>query len=357
MRETSEEHSDTHWPEIIGHKSFERSFVEAQHRDRLHHAWLLTGPKGIGKAALALRATAWLMAEDAASGGYGGVETGFTVASGDSGAKLVRNGAHPDLNVVAPLKEDNKSGQIKIDQIRSLIPFMMHKPGRAGWRVAIIDSMDEVNRNGANALLKMLEEPPERTVLFLLSSRPGRLPPTIRSRCRVARLSPLSRDESDDVLRQIWPDADAEQLKILSILSEGAPGRALMLAESGAADCYQAACALLSEDRLDRAALVTICGKWGKGGAAGKDTRLGATMLIERLLRLSALRVAGASIPDVCGFEDRVIDAMSRRHTGQKLAEMQNDFSREAAQADSLYLDFALFLSRQLTRFHQKSLP
>ncbi|MEK9924863.1 MAG: hypothetical protein VW736_04455, partial [Alphaproteobacteria bacterium] len=231
MRETSEDHSDTHWPEIIGHKSFERSFVEAQHRDRLHHAWLLTGPKGIGKAALALRATAWLMAEDAASGGYGGVDTGFTLASGDSGAKLVRNGAHPDLNVVAPLKEDNKSGQIKIDQIRALIPFMMHKPGRAGWRVAIIDSMDEVNRNGANALLKMLEEPPERTVLFLLSSRPGRLPPTIRSRCRVARLSPISRDESDDVLRQIWPDADVEQLKILSILSEGAPGRALMLAE------------------------------------------------------------------------------------------------------------------------------
>jgi hypothetical protein len=130
-----------------------------------------------------------------------------------------------------------------------------------------------------------------------------------------------------------------------------------MLAESGAADCYQAACALLAEDRLDRAAFATICGKWGKGGAAGKNSRQGAIMLLERLLRLCALAASGVSLPPCCQFEERVIAVLCQRHVAGRLAEMQSEFSQKAAQADALYLDFAQFLTRQLTAFHRKSLP
>ena len=106
----------------------------------------------------------------------------------DAGANLVLKGSHPDYKIIVPQTDDNKSGEIKIDQIRELHPFMMHNPARGGWRVAIIDSMDDVNRNGANALLKLLEEPPEQAILFLIASHTGHLPPTIRSRCRKAGL-------------------------------------------------------------------------------------------------------------------------------------------------------------------------
>ena len=111
---------------------------------------------------------------------------------------------------------------------------MAHKSARGRFRVTVIDSMDEVNRNGANAMLKLLEEPTENSVILLISSRPGQLPPTIRSRCRVVRLSPLDSPSCRDVLSKKWPDADSKQVDLLSAF-QGAPGRAVSLAESGAA--------------------------------------------------------------------------------------------------------------------------
>ncbi len=342
---------------IFGHSGFEQDFASALAQERMHHAWLLTGPRGIGKAQLALRAAAWLLAESNGDPLTAEETTIPEVNQTDPGVMLVSNGAHPDLKIVAPLKEDNKSGQIKIDQIRELLPFMMHKPGRGGWRVAIIDSMDEVNRNGSNALLKFLEEPPERTVLFLISSLLGRLLPTIRSRCRVARMAALDESDSLAVIRSILPDADDKQRGILTTVGEGAPGRAVMLAESGAVTCYQAALALLAEEWLDQAALATVCGKWGKGGAAGKNSREGAIMLLERLLRLSALAASGVSLPICCQFEERVILVLCARHSALRLAELHSEFSQKAAQANSLNLDFGQFLKHQLVVFHQKSLP
>lgn len=348
-------------PAVIGHTAFGADLAVARHSGRMHHAWLLTGPHGIGKASAAVEAAAWLMAENEPVTMFDDVPPAFEIDPHDPGTNLVFNGAHPDLMVIRPALEDNKSGQIKIDQIRGLVPFMMHKPGRGGWRVAIVDAMDQVNRNGANAMLKFLEEPPEKTVIFLICARPGRLPPTIRSRCRLVRMSALDPAACQSVLEGIWPEADATQIDLLTKLSEGAPGRAVMLAESGAADCYQAACAILSADRLDVPALASICGKWGQGSAAGKASRDGAIILLERLLRGAALFSATgqSALQNVtfCDFEKRVIDALCMRHSAETLASMQSKFSREAARAEGLYADFAHFLLRQITEFHRKSLP
>ncbi len=347
----------TQLPTISGHSGFQRDFVNAMAQGRMQHAWLLTGPCGIGKAQVALRAAAWLLAENQIQPLPAEMPKGFEIDPVDPGVTLVLNQTHPDLKIVAPLEEENKSGQIKIEQIRALLPFLMHKPGRGGWRIAIIDSMDAVNRNGSNALLKMLEEPPQKTVLFLIASRPGQLPPTIRSRCRIARMTALDQDSSAAVIADIWPDADLSQRELLTILCEGAPGKALMLAKSGAPDFYQAACSLLAEDRLDRAALAMLCRKWVKGGAAGKLSRGGVTMLLERLLRLAALAASGVNFSPCCQFELSVIAALRRRHSAGRLAEMQCEFSQKATQADALYLDFAHFLTRQMETFHRKSLP
>ncbi len=347
----------TQLPAISGHAGFQRDFVKAMVQGRMHHAWLLAGPRGIGKAQVALRAAALLLAENQSQSPPAEIPKSFEIDPADPGVTLVLNCAHPDLKIVAPLEEDNKSGQIKVEQIRALLPFMMHTPGRGGWRIAIIDSMDAVNRNGSNALLKMLEEPPQKTVLFLITSRPGQLPPTIRSRCRVARMTSLDQDSSASVIADIWPDADLSQRELLTILGEGAPGRAVMLANSGAADFYEAACSLMAEDWLDRAALATLCSKWGNSGATGKLSRESVIMLLERLLRLAALAASGVERSPCCQFELSVIAALCQRHSAGRLAEMQNEFSQNAAQADALYLDFEQFLTRQVETFHRKSLP
>ena len=342
-----------------GHESFTSALRDAIDGGRAAHGWLLTGPQGIGKAAMACMAAAWLLRErDEAPALIGGGVVAVDPA--DPGSNLVCKGHHPDLLVIRPELKDNKSGQIKLEQIRKLVGFMGHRPGRGGWRVAIIDSMDQVNRNGANALLKLLEEPPEKTMLFLVASRPGRLPPTIRSRCRVVRIAPPDESLCRDVIAARLPDISETRAEDLARLSEAAPGRALSLADSQSDDFYRTACALLSEQRFDMAAAATLCDKWGRGGAEGQPLRDGAIWLICRLLRLAAVRAGAGQDHDalaVCGFEEAAISRLVTHHDAGTLAERHATFLRSAGQMDGLYLDFGHFLSRELAALGGKSLP
>jgi DNA polymerase-3 subunit delta' len=282
---------------------------------------------------------------------------GFSFSTDDPGSKLVFNGAHPDYLAIAPVLDDNKSGQIKIDQIRAMVPFLAHKPARGGFRVIVIDSMDEVNRNGANAMLKLLEEPPENSVILLVSSRPGQLPPTIRSRCRVVRLTPLDTLSCRDVLTKKLPDVDAKQLNLLAQLCAGAPGRAISLAESGASDCYQLACSLLAESKTNVSAMAALTGKWGRGAAAGRISREGAVFCLERLLRLAALTASGRNPLVLCDFEVPAIRLLCGRHSSTQLAVFHGEFLRGSARAEALYMDFSQFLLRQMIKLSEKTLP
>ena len=343
---------------MYGHVDFKTALASARTSERMHHAWLLTGPNGIGKASMAYIAAAWLLSDATPSDSlFGDMPADLSLDLDDSGTNQVLNGAHPDFMAIYPREEDNKSGQIKIDQIRAMHPFMMHKPGRGKMRVAVIDSMDEINRNGANAMLKLLEEPPENTVIFLISSRPGRLPPTILSRCRVFRMQPLGHDDCRDALASILPDADENQINLLVQLCDGAPGRAVSLAQSGAADCYQAVCALMASQTLDITALSTLCGKWGKGGGVGRESREGAVYLLERLLAKAARHKASATAQDIGGFEAPVLNLLCEGHSVAQLAELHHNFVAAAAPAEALYLDFPHFLLSQITQMHQKQLP
>ena len=255
---------------VVGHRDFIETIGSSMAAGRIHHAWLLIGPRGIGKATVARLAAAWLLSEKHSDVNlFDDKVLPVSMLRDDPGSKLVFNGAHPDYLSIAPVLDDNKSGQIKIDQIRAMVPFMAHKPARGGFRVTVIDSMEEVNRNGANAMLKLLEEPPENSVILIVSSRPGQLPPTIRSRCRVVRLSPLDALSCRDVLKKKWHDSNLKQVELLAQLCVGAPGRAISLAESGAADCYQVACSLLAEPKLNVRAMAALTSKWGRGAVAG----------------------------------------------------------------------------------------
>jgi DNA polymerase III subunit delta' len=175
----------------------EAVLLDAYRSGKLHHAWLLTGPEGIGKATLAYRFARFLLTHpDPNSADVAKAKT-LAVAADHPVAGQVARMSHPDVSVIRRgLTKDGKSlrGEIAVDDVRDGLSIFRVTSGAGGWRIVIVDAADDLNRSSANALLKMLEEPPARAVFLLIAHRPGSLLPTIRSRCRVLRVPALDED-------------------------------------------------------------------------------------------------------------------------------------------------------------------
>lgn len=243
---------------VRGHRAAINAFLAASTGGALHHAWLLAGPLGVGKATFAEAAALRLLA-DAMTPGT--LPSGLAVPEDHPAARLAAAGSHPDLRVLRRLpkkdKEDELARSITVDQIRSLGPFLGTMPSLSPRRVIVIDAADDLERPGAsNALLKSLEEPPAGTVFLLVSHAPGRLLPTIRSRCRLLRFDPLGDEDMAAVLARALPDADADERAALVRIGEGAPGRAIGYAglDLGAIDQAVEAIARDGDPRLERRA-------------------------------------------------------------------------------------------------------
>ncbi len=214
-------------PHLMGHVAAERAMLEAMRGGRLHHAWLMTGPDGVGKATLAFRFARRLLA--------GGAET-LDLEVGHPVFRRVAAGSHADLLTVEREWDEKKKRlkkNISADRAREIPGFLHLTPAEGGWRVVIVDGAEDVNPQSANALLKVLEEPPARAVLLLVSASPGRLLPTIRSRCRHLALEALPEADMERVLSLYLPSMPAAERAHLASLAQGSPGRALNLAEHG----------------------------------------------------------------------------------------------------------------------------
>jgi DNA polymerase III subunit delta' len=213
--------------EMFGHNEAEAAMAESLTSGRTHHAWLITGPKGVGKATLAYRFARRLL------GARGLDDRPLACDPDDPVVRKIAAGAHPDLRTATRL--DPEKYEVKRDvsvlSVRTLTNFFtMKADGASGVRVGIVDAADDMNANAANALLKTLEEPPPGGVLILISHMPGRLLPTIRSRCRKLTLSPLSAPE----LAAALPEIDA----VSRALARGCPGRAKALSALGGGKLY-----------------------------------------------------------------------------------------------------------------------
>lgn len=212
---------------LHGHDSAVAAFRSALDGGRLHHAWLIAGPEGIGKALFADKAALRVLAQ-----GQGPAvdKPGLDVPDEHPAAHLVAAGAHPDLMRLERLTKENGTElarSVTVDQVRSLQRLFATTASMSPWRAVVIDSVDDLERNAANALLKNLEEPPPNAVFLLVSHSPARLAPTIRSRCRLLRLAPLKSDAMTSALRSALPDADQDEIAQLVEVGAGAPGRAI----------------------------------------------------------------------------------------------------------------------------------
>ncbi len=260
----------------------EAAFLDALGKGRLHHAWLLCGPEGTGKASFAYRATRRLLgAEPDPSRGLLGARPDDPVA------RLVAAQSHPDLLVMERAVEGGKTKKsISVDQARDLPEFFSKSPSQARYRVAIIDAADDLNLNAANALLKILEEPPERGLLFLVAHSPGRLLATIRSRCRRLAFPVWPQHALEELVRNRTGVGSTEAFRI-GAMAGGSPGRSLALASGATLEADQLAQTWVSTPTVDRAEVLAVADRFrGPEGQERFETlmdRLAAAVKVKAL--------------------------------------------------------------------------
>ena len=210
---------------LFGHDEAVAAFRASRDSGRLHHAWLLAGPRGVGKALFADKAALGILVGAAAAD-----DAGLDIPDDHPAARLIAAGSHPDLMRLERLVKESGTDlarSITVDQVRSLQRLFATTASMSPWRAVVVDAIDDLEPGGANALLKNLEEPPPNTVFLLVSHAPERLLATIRSRCRLLRFAPLADDVMASALGAALPDADAAEIATLVAIGAGAPGKAI----------------------------------------------------------------------------------------------------------------------------------
>jgi DNA polymerase-3 subunit delta' len=325
-------------PDLMGHDAAETALRHLVASRRLPHALLITGPRGIGKATLAYRFARFLFAhwDDAASDlRHGG---GLGVAANSGVFRRVASGGHADLLTVErgydPRRRRQRS-EITVDDTREVARFLRLTPAEGGWRIVVVDGADEMNRNAANALLKVLEEPPQRALLVLVAHSPGLLLPTIRSRCRRFPLPPLPPSTVARLLACYRPDLPEAQIAALTALAAGSIGRAIDLAESGGVELYEAVLRLLSSERgLDPAALQAFADRLARGEADNAYRAL--EELISQLLAEVAVCAARGG---PAAASHAALRRLGERAPAARWAELRNDIAQSFVRGDALNLD------------------
>jgi DNA polymerase III subunit delta' len=289
MADDSEDPREVAWhprhaAQLVGHGDASERFYQAFDAGKPHHAWLITGPKGIGKATLAYRLASHVLGQK----------------NQNQSTRWIAARSHPDLYVLERKLGDTKprklKAEISVDDARGLSEFFSHTSS-GGWRVGLVDAADDLNTESANALLKLVEEPPPHCLLLLVCHLPGRLLRTMKSRCTRLPLSPLLNAETVHVLRDlpIDPKPKDQDIDTAARLSSGSPGRALSLLTSEGAKAFEL---FLANNNAKAAGVLAVANKFGGRAATADDFTIFGDLLLDwvaaRANQLSSSGLASA---------------------------------------------------------------
>lgn len=335
-------------PRLVGQDAAVAAFAAAAQAGRLHHGWLITGPRGTGKATLAWAIARWLLA---------GAETAdLSVPAGHPVSRRLLALSEPRLHLVRRNLDDKGRlrAEIVVDDIRRLLSFFHMSATEGGRRVAIIDAADDMNPAAANAVLKMLEEPPRGAVLLLIAHQPAGLLPTIRSRCRELRLKPLSPDDMAAALAPLDVPGDPV---MLAALAEGSVGEALRLAWQDGLERYAELVRLFSRHpAIDRQAAAGFAqAAAGRPGPEGDPFDLTMTLIDRFLSRAARTGLLGAPLHEAATGEAEVLtriapDDRAARHW----AAAQAQLSARARAGRAVNLDPAALVMDMLLTLAQE---
>jgi len=325
-------------PDLLGHEHTERELRRLAEGGRLPHALLLTGPRGIGKATLAFRLTRFLLAQPADR-----ADSGLVVDPASNAFRRVASGGHADLLTVEraydPRRRRRRS-DIIVEDVREISGFMRLTAAEEGWRIVIVDGAEEMNRNAANALLKILEEPPHRALLLLISHSPGQLLPTIRSRCRRCPLAALPQPLVVELLERYRTGLESSEAEALARLAGGSIGRAIELGDAGGLALYRSMLDMFAQvPRLDILGLHAFADKLARPDA--EDAYRASEELLSQFLARMVVEFARGSVDgdDLLPEEREIMRRLASRADPPQWAAVRDKIGRGFADTDELNLD------------------
>ncbi len=328
---------------LLGHAAAERSLLAAWRSGRMPHAWLITGPKGIGKSTLAFRFARHVLA-------VAGWPAAATPPSPDSLEmdpddpvfRAVAGFSHPGLLSVERQWDPKRKvwqAVLNVEAVRSMGRFFSMKAAPGAWRVAVIDAADDMNRSAANAALKIVEEPPERGLVFLVAHAPGSLLPTIRSRCRVLSLQPLDEASVVEIVQARRPDLAQSDVAVVARLAEGSPGRAIDLADAGGAGLYRGMIELLTDlPKLNLTRLDDFAGQFSRRAADGEFSAI-AALLRGWIARLAKADGQASGHGDLVPGEGALMARLGAQLGLEPRLALWDKIGGLLSRADSVYLD------------------
>lgn len=333
-------------PELFGHEAAECLLLDAYNSGKLPHAWIIAGARGLGKATLAYRFARFLLAnglpgaaaEDTGPSLFGDAlppvkPTSLAVSPEHVAFKRIVSGGHADM-LVLEANEAEGEKDIPVDEVRKVGHFLRQTSAETGWRIVVIDSADAMNRFAANALLKLLEEPPANTVLLLVAHNPGRLLPTIRSRCRMLNLRPLA----DSEVVKLLGAGENEEVDFAIALANGSPGLAFEIYRADGLELYRDMLeALNSLPELDTVAVQNF------GATLTKRENLRRWRLMTYMYSwfIGSL-VTGAETSEFAPGEGELRARLLAHSSIDRLAEVWENTSRTVGIGDALHMDHAL---------------
>lgn len=321
-------------PDLLGHDQAVAVLHGAWRSGRAPHAWLLSGPRGVGKATLSFRFARALLA------GADAVDDRLALSPEHPVFRQVAAGAHPDLRVLAPSREA-KSGRLRseipVEPVRTTTAAMHSTAAMGGHRVVIVDGAELLNRSAANALLKPLEEPPPATTLILLSHHLARVLPTIRSRCAKLRLGRLADEMVDGILARRTDALDEAERAVVVRMARGSPGFALELAATDAGALYRRLATELGAEPIDRLGLNALATDLARHADA-EGLHAVVSLLQELMGRALAVGLERPQPPLYPGEPEALARLVDRRPL-DRWARLWEKIARLAAQADSFHLD------------------